>query len=150
VGANGSVSNSDSFNIGGALFCSMNATADSLADVRQELHVGANASPLAMTVGDDAYIHGTVAGNPLTIKKTLYHPGGKTGVGGTDGGRDRRPVRDRAASVRLLPQPAAWADRHRAHRQRALRDQQRQRVHQALVHTLLFGHRAEPPRPPVR
>jgi hypothetical protein len=83
VGANGSVSNGATMNVGGALFCSENATADSTADVRQELHVGANASPLAMTVGDDAYIHGTVAGNPLTINKTLYHPGGNTGVSGT-------------------------------------------------------------------
>jgi hypothetical protein len=84
VGLDGTLTSMGTMTIGGTLWDSSTAglTTDSQASVLQELHVGGPVSA-AMSVSDDAYILGTVSGMPLTVGKTLYHPGGSTGVSGT-------------------------------------------------------------------
>jgi hypothetical protein len=72
VGANGTVSNDSTFNVGGALWCSGDASAQSTMDIRQDLHVGGNAGGLDATVAGDAYVHGTVSGS-LRVKGMLHH-----------------------------------------------------------------------------
>jgi hypothetical protein len=71
VGANGTVSNDSTFNIGGALYSGGDASAQSTMDIRQDLHVGGNAGGLDATVAGDAYVFGSVSGT-LRVKGMLH------------------------------------------------------------------------------
>jgi hypothetical protein len=71
VGANGTVGNDSTLNVGGPLWCGGNASASSTVNVRQDLHVGGNAGSFDANVSGDAYIHGTTSGS-LKVKGTLH------------------------------------------------------------------------------
>jgi hypothetical protein len=70
VGANGTVSNDSTLDVGGTLECSGNATAGSTVIIKQDLYVGGNAGNFDANVSGDAYIHGTVGGSLRVTGKT--------------------------------------------------------------------------------
>src|SRR5262249_18572244 len=71
----GAVSNDSTMNIGGALWCSGNASASSTADIRQDLHVGGNANNFDATVAGDAYVFGSVSGTLRVTPPHMVHQG---------------------------------------------------------------------------